>query len=344
MSALETFERLPRRLVLTGSVCLLLVIAWIDYVTGWEWNLTLFYAIPLACFASRTKPIWGFVFAFACVVAWVLANIADTPHKSLWGFAWSALTRCFYFAVLVIAVDAAKVRRELDRERIRALERSEELKLELLQASEKEQRRIGQDLHDGLAPQLAGVNYAATFLGNELRAQGSPQVADVERICGMLSDAILLTRNLARGIFPVQMDGFGLSIALEDLARTTSTLTRIPVSFSETAEINIPNPEAAMHLYRIAQEAVSNAVEHGQARNIRIVLSKEGDGLNLTVADDGKGMSQARDGTRGIGLHSMEYRSHAMGAELKIESGPNQGTVISCILPQCPPPPNELAA
>ncbi len=129
------------------------------------------------------------------------------------------------------------------------------------------------------------------------------------------------------------MDGAGLAMALNELAGTTSRLTGIPVSFYDMGGILVENPESAMHLYRIAQEAVNNAAKHGVPRKITIVLSKIQDSLRLTVADDGKGMDSSPDGARGMGLNSMKYRARVLGGELTIDSNPGEGTILSCDIP-----------
>jgi signal transduction histidine kinase len=213
------------------------------------------------------------------------------------------------------------------------------LERQILRTSEREQQRIGRDLHDSLGPQLAAIRYAATFLANELRERGQPEAAKAEQICKMTADAGSLAHDLARGIFPVQMDGAGLTMALKDLASTTSRLTGIAVSFYEAGEILVEDPEDGMHLYRIAQEAVNNAAKHGGPRKITIGLSKLQDALRLTVADDGKGMVPSPDGPRGMGLDSMRYRARVLGGELKIDFHPDEGTIVSCEMPNRPLPP-----
>jgi signal transduction histidine kinase len=164
------------------------------------------------------------------------------------------------------------------------------------------------------------------------------------QICKLTDAAGSLARDLARGIFPVQMDGAGLAIALKDLASTTSRLTGISVSFYEMGDILVEDPEDGMNLYRIAQEAVNNAAKHGGPRKITIVLSKIQDSLRLTVADDGKGLGPSPDGTRGMGLDSMRYRARVLGGELKIDSNPGEGTIVSCEMPNRPPRPAAPAS
>jgi signal transduction histidine kinase len=299
--------------------------------------------MPIVLVVWKTGRRLGFAFALLCAGTWWVAHIGSNPYRTEWGFALAVVGWWFYFSVLVAAAAAVKAHQELDRARIQTLEHTQELKRQILQTSEREQQRIGRDLHDSLGPQLAAIGYSATFLADDLRRCGQPEAAKAEQLRQMASDAISLARDLARGIFPMQTDGSGLSLALEELASTASRLTGMSVSFCETGDIRVEDPVAGMHLYRIVQEAVNNAAKHGGARKITIILSKNEAALRLAVADDGKGMTPASNGARGMGLHSMRYRSQALGGELKIDSRPSEGTVVSCEIPNRPQPANRAS-
>jgi signal transduction histidine kinase len=137
--------------------------------------------------------------------------------------------------------------------------------------------------------------------------------------------------------FPPRWDDVGLPIALEDLARTTTSSQRgMAVSFHKTGNPHVKDPDDGMHLYRIVQEAVNNAAKHGGAKNVTIILSRSEDTLHLAVVDDGKGMVPSANGTRGMGLPSMRYRAQALGGKLRVESNPGGGTIISCEIPNSP--------
>ena len=132
-------------------------------------------------------------------------------------------------------------------------------------------------------------------------------------------------------------------MALDDLARTSTRLTGMSVSFYETGDTRVEDAEESLHCYRIAQEAVNNAVKHGCARKITIVLSQNEDSLRLTIADDGKGMPPSSSVTHGMGFHTMRYRARAMGGELKVDSHPGEGTIVSCEMRNRPPCPVSSA-
>jgi signal transduction histidine kinase len=344
MSFRQTLQRQPKWLVLLEALVLLGVIGWVDYVTGSEWSCFAPYAIPIVLVSWNVGRGLGFVFATLCAGSYCLADWGDNPYQHRSAYALAVAGWWFYFSVLVVAVTALKARRELDRARIEALERTQELERQILQTSEREQQRIGRDLHDSLGPHLAAIRYAATLLANDLRQHGQPEADKAEQISELTGKAGVLVRDLARGIFPVQTDGAGLSAALDELARTTSRLTGLTVSFYENGDISLKNPDTGMHLYRIAQEAVNNAVKHGNARKITIALNQSEDSLRLTIADDGRGMSASAPDAHGMGLNSMRYRARVIGGELKIESHPGEGTIISCQFPRHSPQPAHFTA
>ncbi|MGB8167859.1 MAG: sensor histidine kinase [Chthoniobacteraceae bacterium] len=333
MSLREALRRQSRSLVVIESLVLVGLIGWIDYVTGREWSFFVCYALPIVIVVRKTNRGVGFAFALLCAAVWCAAQFGGNPYETKWGFALAAASRLFYFFVLVIAAAALKAQRNLDRARIQTLEHAQELEREILRTSEREQQRIGRDLHDTLGPHLAAIGYAATFLANELRQREQPEAGKADQIREMVSEAVSLTRGLARGLFPVQMDGSGLAMALQDLAAISSRLSGIAVTFFETGDPLVADPQDAMQLYRIVQEAVNNAAKHGDAKNVTIVMSKNENSLSLVIADDGKGITTTQSGTGGVGFHSMKYRARDLGGTLEITSNPGDGTIISCEIP-----------
>jgi PAS domain S-box-containing protein len=211
-----------------------------------------------------------------------------------------------------------------------------EVEKEILDAQDRERERVGRDLHDSLGPHLAAIGYAASFLTNDLRRRDQPEAAQAEKICEMVGEAMSHAHDLARGLFPAQMTGPVLSLALQDLARTTSNLRGVAVSFHEQGDTEITALNDGMHLYRIAQEAVNNAAKHGGATRVTIILSRDENSLRLAVIDDGKGMDPSQGEKGGIGLPSMRHRAQALGGELRIESNPGGGTIVSCEIPNHP--------
>lgn len=344
MSFLESLRRQPQWLVLLEALVLVGLIGWLDYVTGWEWSFFAPFALPISLVTWKTGWRLGFACATLCALTFWVVHFGSNPYRTNWGFAVAVLGRWFYFVVLVVAVAAVKAKWKQDRLRIEILERARELESQFLRTSEEVKQRLGRDLHDSLGPHLAAVGYAATFLADELRERNQPEAAKAGQVRDLIAEAVSLTRALARGIFPGQMGGTGLALALEELARTTSGQTGRLVSFYETGHPQVKNPENGMHLFRIAREALNNSLKHADARKITIILNSSEASLRLAVADDGKGMTPSANNAAGMGLRTMQYRARALGGELKIESHPGEGTVVSCEFPNRPLPSATPAA
>ncbi|HTD16415.1 MAG TPA: PAS domain S-box protein [Chthoniobacterales bacterium] len=207
------------------------------------------------------------------------------------------------------------------------------LEEELLNASSREQQRIGQDLHDSLCQQLAGIEFQNSVLVQQLSKTPEAQ-AEAARIGELIRNATKQARALARGLSPVEIEPNGLMSALNNLATNATNLFRVHCSFECPQPVLLENQKSATHLYRIAQEAIGNAVKHGQAKKIIISLKHVDQELVLTVKDDGVGFSQDGRAIEGMGLRIMEYRADMIGAMLRIDSvkGKGKGTTVACRL------------
>ncbi len=319
--------------ILLAATITVVVIALLDFATGWGYSFFVFYAVPILIvvwFANQTSAI---LIALFCGIAWFMANLTDQPYPSRGTYVWASMNRGAYFVFVAVGATAMRHYRDESRARVEAMSRARELEQEILRTSERERMRIGQDLHDGLCQNLAAIDCAAECLRANLEAQSLPDAAAAGVIQKLLKNALIEARNLARGIYPPQLAGDGLPTALEDLANSTCIAGRITV----TAEIDPSLPEipdeAALHLYRITQEAVSNALKHGRASQVTINLKTTGPALLLTITDDGKGFAPDAARSRGLGLNTMRYRTEAISGEFTIESQPAGGTVIRCIIP-----------
>lgn len=219
-------------------------------------------------------------------------------------------------------------------ERLR-LEFDERRKLEqqILKINDTVQNNIGRDLHDGLLQQLTGVTFFCDTLVEKLNDLSSSCAQDASEIAGHLRQFMTWLRDLAKGLYPSDLDKNGLAPALKMLASTTSHLFKINVIFESEQKIQITNSQIALHLYRIAQEAVNNAVKHGDAKNISIKLSQSKNLITLSIADDGSGFDKNKKAF-GIGLQSINFRAKAISASINIESRINKGTIVTCSFPQ----------
>ena len=196
---------------------------------------------------------------------------------------------------------------------------------QLLEISEREQQRIGQDLHDGLCQQLAGAAYICDNLSGVLLEKSSSEAEQASRAAIAIRRAIDEARQLARGLSPVRLDSVGLQSALEELASTIEALFSISCRFRCRRLVPVYNQEAAIHVYRIAQEAIHNAITHGDATRVTVWLSANGNSATLAVRDNGCGMARRPPRGNGIGLELMKHRARSIGGQLTIREGNNEG-------------------
>lgn len=204
------------------------------------------------------------------------------------------------------------------------------LEREILEISDREQRRIGQDLHDGLCQELAGIELMSQALEQKIAARSKADAARAAEIAGHVRDAIRHTRLLARGLSPVTLDSEGLMSALHELAANTEKIFHVPCRFDCQPAVTVADHAAATHLFRIAQEAVSNAVKHGKARHISLRLTRHRDRLKLVVSDDGVGLPEPLPRGQGMGLRIMESRAAMIGGTLVAENDPSGGARVLC--------------
>ena len=209
----------------------------------------------------------------------------------------------------------------------------EQLERALLEISAREQRRIGQDLHDGLGQHLTGVAFMAKVHEAKLTEKQMSDAADAAKIVKLVNEAIHKTRELARGLLPVVSDAQGLMSALQLWAGEVEDLFGISCRFKCEKAVLIHDDAKATHLYHIAQEAVNNAIKHGQARSIRIKLATENGWGTLIIVDDGTGIDEDRAPNHGMGLHIMSYRAGMIGGRLEIRQSPPHGTSVTCVFP-----------
>jgi signal transduction histidine kinase len=222
----------------------------------------------------------------------------------------------------------------LARERELAAAQAETRRLEsdVLAASERERHSIGADLHDGLGQLLTAVEFMCAALKADTAAIQPDVAARLDQMGALLRDAVAQTRFLARGLVPLESGPDALQTGLAELASRTNSLRKVRCDFECPAKVLLPDAAATGHLYRIAQEAVNNALKHSGAGHILIRLQMRGDRLELQIADDGAGLS-GRKPSSGVGLGVMRHRAKVIGAELTIDSKPRGGVAIACSLP-----------
>lgn len=205
------------------------------------------------------------------------------------------------------------------------------LEREILEISNREQRRIGHDLRDGVCQELAGIALMTATLADQLNEKGASEAPQGERISGLLNNVIRQTRGVARGLFPVRLEENGLVSALEELAANAGDVFKIQCQFSSASPPAPIDHDVSIHLYYIAHEAIANACKHGNASQVKITLEPHHDRFALHVRDDGRGFVVHGKAHAGMGIRIMQYRARVIGATLNLRSAPGSGTDVSCL-------------
>jgi signal transduction histidine kinase len=252
---------------------------------------------------------------------------------------WNALMRIGTFLIAVGLVSATRSLNahleERVNERTAALEaqiaETQQLEKTILEISDRERASIGQDLHDGLCQQLVGAAFGANLLLEKLATDPGSCGNDAERIADLIDDSITQARNLARGLYPVRLETEGLEMAVRELAANLGQRFGIPCHVECPEPLSRLAEGAGIHLYRIIQEAVTNAAKHAGAKEIVIHLIQNDGGLHASVTDDGVGIDHAGHNPLGMGLNIMEYRARMIGADFEIKDNAPCGTRLSCV-------------
>jgi signal transduction histidine kinase len=314
------------------------LVAVVDYLTGYEISCTVFYLLAIGIATWFTGAGLGIFLSILSAASTSFANVltGEMYSNRIAPFWNAAILLCFYLIVVWLLRSLRQVQDTLElrvRERTAILSSElaerKRLEKEILVISEREQRRIGLDIHDSLCQHLTGTALAEQYLVEKLADHDAPEVADADRVVGLIEDAISMARSLATGLAPIETGGEGLLAALTDLAAHFSSQFKIACRFSFEEPIPIHDPSVATHLYRIVQEAVHNAIRHGKARNIAVHLGTAGSLVILTVMDDGVGLPGGAPLSHGMGLRNMKYRASMIGGRITIERG-HPGAMVTC--------------
>ena len=214
------------------------------------------------------------------------------------------------------------------------IQERERLKDQLIEVSEREQRRIGHDLHDGLCQQLMGTALVCSTVADELKAKSLLDFShSVKRVAELIRESVVEARRLSHGLNPVKLQSNGLMSALQELASYTTRLLSVPCRFDCPQPVLVEDSTVATHMFRIAQESVTNAVRHAKPRRIVIGLYYERDALVLSIRDDGLGLPKFQQSTDGMGMQVMQHRASMIGAKFTATRGRRRGTAVCCRLP-----------
>ncbi|MBV9548557.1 MAG: sensor histidine kinase [Alphaproteobacteria bacterium] len=332
----------PRLQIELFCLASILLIGALDYWAGLAISLSPLYAAPIAFAAWFVGPESAFVLALFSIVYWVLGEaLAGAIYYNWLAPLINCSMRAIFYAFYVVVL-ARLSRLQLSLEEVaekRALLLSREtaererLEREMLGIAEREQRRIGQDLHDGLCQHLTGTALTSQVITERLRRQGHPEAERAQRLVDLVEEAIVLARGMAKGLYPVEMRADGLMQSLEEFAGNTSELFGIACRFVCHSPVLVQDSPTAIHLYRIAQEGVSNAIKHGRATEVTILLEEAENELRLAISDNGGGMATGARGS-GLGLRIMADRAKMVGGSFQVGPARPRGTELVCLVPQ----------
>jgi len=336
ISKLRNFRRVRLRRASLVIVCAILVcvVGYADYLTAYDQPVLLFYLLPISVAAWFAGFGFSLATVIACVGAWLLTDIAGgNPFEGWWNLVMASAAFVVFAAVLS---KLATLVRELDR---RVEERTAELKhemaerqrldREIVQIADRERRRLGHDLHDRLGQHLIGTALAAQVIKEKLEKRSAPEAADVGNLARYLDEGVDLTRKLARGFYSPELDAEGLPEALRHLADSITERSQVKCVFQGDHSIRIQDSTIANQLYRIAQEAVTNAVKHAAANNIEIRLAMDDREVCLAILDDGIGFPEKQE-SKGIGLRLMRHGGELIGGKFDIRRSGKRGTIATC--------------
>jgi signal transduction histidine kinase len=344
MSLSTAFARQPRAWIFAEMMVSMLVIGVLDFISSYQFRLLPLYVGPIFVVAWFFGKNSGIVTALFSSVIWWGANwFNGDPDLHNWVQAWEISRHVGFFLVVALIGSALRGKSDIAATRIALLEHSQQLEREIVNISEAEQRRIGQDLHDGLCQYLAALGCSAISLRDDLQKLGLPAEADAAgELATLLQNAVVQTRDLARGLVPAHVGQVGIIVALESLAESVSRLQGITCTFRFHGPVANCDDQTAMHLYRIAQEAINNSMKHGKASKIAISLDAAGDLMTLRILDDGVGIPGFISTGTGVGI--MRNRARLSGGEFRIEQPKGGGTMITCTIRKRNPQESEIAA
>ena len=331
-----------RRFVSVFGLSVILVIGIVDFNEPRQTSPSFFYLLPIMLVTHVAGPRWGVVAALLSTGLWLLGDLTPpTIFTDDWVPCYNALVHIGVFLIVVRLI--TKMRTLTDSLEQRVAARSAELSREsaerrelekrILEISEREQARMGQDLHDGLCQHLVGTAFSTNLLHQVLISKGHAEAADVGKIASMLDESISQARLLARGLYPVRIEDLGLATALVDLAQTVQDIFHVECRFAFDEQAIRIDQFAAVHIYRVAQEAVANAAKHALSTLIKIELSVSETEVELRVEDNGSGMRANPETSNGMGLRIMEFRARMIGATFQVDARPGGGTRVRCSLP-----------
>jgi signal transduction histidine kinase len=322
--------------IAVSALCLVTVVI-VDCATGPEVSLSIFYLVPGVLTSWAAGRNVGIAFATISSVLWLGVELAfgkSYQHTLVpYGNGLLKMVMALFAAFLTAMVRERE--QALLREMAGRKKAEMELDLEraLAEGIEAEQQRLGKDIHDGLGQHLVSTGFVASMLMTKLKEKGLPEEKDAQELTGLISDAIGQSRSLARGLFPVKLEAEGLPSALLELTNNITARFGIACQFESNCSDTNASPGVSANLFRIAQEAVNNAVKHAQPNSVVVKLRQTRSQLELTIFNDGREYLGSAGSHSGMGLQIMEQRARVIGGKFTIGAGPVGGTMVQCSVP-----------
>jgi signal transduction histidine kinase len=327
-----------------GLLCLLAlaIIGLIDYWADYRVLFTILYILPIGFSTLYVNRIFAIFLALLSVAIWVVGDkLAGAPSPGLGIWLWNGGVVFSLYIVVIFLLNAlrhALVGLETSvenqtRDLRHEMEERQRLEHEILDLTERERQSFGHELHDIVCQELAGIAIAGHMLAKKLLTKQHKEAEDAREIAVMIDQALTKTRNVARGFFTGGFDMAGLEESLRETIRNIEERKGIRGEIKWDDGLMIANEEVLVHLFRIAQEAIQNAVKYADPTCIEVSLVRLDDKIQMIVSDNGKGMPANIQPEKGLGLRIMAYRAGIIGGEFKLEKPPAGGTRVVCQIP-----------
>jgi signal transduction histidine kinase len=330
-----------KSLFILASTGIVLVVGVVDYLTGFEISFSVFYLVAVSIAAWFVGPGVAVALSVLSVIVWLAGDYAaGARYSNSFVPVWNAVISLGSYLVVVWLLRSLRTLHDELEERVRQrtsalteeMAERERLEREILDVGERERQRIGHDFHDSLGQHLTATAMAGQVLQEKLAAKALTEADDASGLVQLVEQAIELNRQLALGLSPIEMAGEGLMDALRELASGIQERSKIRCDFVCDDPVFIDDSTTAMHLYRIAQEAMNNAVKHAKASHIILRLSHDGGGITLGVQDNGVGLPAPLPKSGGMGLRIMGHRAGMIHATFAVRPGAQGGTLVTCAL------------
>jgi signal transduction histidine kinase len=337
----KAFQR-SRALSLPIALALVMIVGVADYFSGYQIYWSIFYLVAVSFALWNVGALFAVFISALSIISWLVGDwAAGVVYPNRFVVVWNALITFGSYLVVIWLLSRLKSSHQLLETRIQdrtaALQREigarQQLEKDVAEVTERERLRIGHELHDTLSQHLAATSLSLQVLSGKLSQDSLPQAADADQAVHLIEDAIDLTRKLAKGLFPLELEGEGLNGALVELCRSAADRHRIKCEFKSESHVQSINSSTATHLYRIAQEAVANAVKHGHVSQVVVDFSAKDGNLVLSVSDDGIGFPEELPADRGLGLRIMASRAGMIGADFFTKNNSVGGVTVKCQLP-----------